>query len=166
MSSVDIMAHAQKMTDAINCLREQGHHTHAVILMHIAIDQFAWSSIANEKSEPKDFQNWVNDYMISKNPIGCTAEELWASRNGLIHMGTAESAAHASGKVKNKIYYTVGNASIAKNALTDVIFVNAENLLISFITGLLWFIEDLKKDSDRLKNTNSKLNRMLTYTNL
>ena len=166
MSQMEIMKYAEKMTNAINCLRKEGHHIPAIILMHITIDHFAWTSISTEKSTPKDFQDWVTKYMLSKNPIGCTAEELWASRNGLIHMGTADSAAHANGTVKNKIYYTVGNAVCTENKSQDVIFVNAENLLESFIAGLLWFISDIQTDSVRLNETVSKLSRMLAYTSL
>jgi hypothetical protein len=163
MSKIEIMKYAKKMTEAISCLRKEKHHIPAIMLVYIAIDHFAWTSISTEKSNPKDFQECVTKYMLSKNPIGCTAGELWASRNGLIHMGTAESAAHFSGSVKNKILYTVGRSSQAPGKLQDVVYVNAEDFIESFITGVLWFISDIENDSAKLNTTLEKLKRMLVY---
>lgn len=162
MSSTTVFNHAKKMTDAIVCLRDGGHHVAALMLSYAALDQMAWLSIERDKSEPNDFKSWVTTYILSKNNLSCTADELWAARNGLLHMGTADSAAHWSDTTKNKIYYTFGNVTCTTNNSPDTIFLKSEDLIQAYLAGVLWFMSDLEQDQAKLRIAVTKIERVLT----
>lgn len=162
MSTTKIFNQAKKMTDAIVCLRDGGHHVAAIMLTYAALDQMAWLSISHDKSDANDFKCWVTTYILSKNNLGCTADELWAARNGLLHMGTADSAAHWFGTTKNKIYYTFGNATCTTNNSPDTIFLKSEDLIQAYLAGVLWFMSDLEQDPEKLQVAITKMERTLT----
>lgn len=162
MESRPVFSHAKKTSDAIVCLRDAGHHVAAVMLTYAAIDQMSWLAIPEDKSSGKDFKAWVQKYMLSNGNLVCSEDDLWAARNGLLHMGIAESNDHIRGVAKNKIYYTVGDAVVTRNASQDVIFLNLENLIMAYITGVLWFMEDLEKDEAQLSIALAKISKTLT----
>ena len=165
MTHLTIFYHATKITDAIQCLRNGGHHVSAIMLAYAAIDQMAWLSIPDEKSHGKDFKAWVNKYILSKNNIGCTADELWAARNGLLHMGTAESSAHQSGVTIKKIFYSVGNV-LPMEHKKDIIYLKSETLIDAYISGVMSFIAELEYDTSQLSIALDKINRTLTLRGL
>lgn len=57
----------------------------------------AWLSIDRDQSSGSDFKAWVEDYMISQNPVPATADELREAHNALLHTGTAEATANMRG---------------------------------------------------------------------
>ncbi|SDO46789.1 hypothetical protein SAMN04490202_0984 [Pseudomonas reinekei] len=130
------------------------------MLTYVGIDQMAWLSIPGDKSSGKDFKAWVDNFMLAKNAISCTSDELWGARNGLLHMGTAEAGAHKDPSIR-KIYYTFGNAKCTKNDTSDVFVLKAEDLILGFLLGVFWFIDHLKEHPDQLAITSAKLGRAL-----
>lgn len=164
MSTSLIFDHANKLINATQCLRDGGHHIASLMIVYAAIDQMAWLSIEREKSDSSDFRKWVEKYMLDKNPLGCTSDELWEARNGLLHMGTAESAAHLNGKVKNKIYYTTGPIHCVENKLENTIMIRSEDLITSFLCGVLWFINEIERNTTKLNIANSKIQRAFKET--
>ena len=162
MESSPVYAHAKKTFDAIVCLRDAGYHIPALMLTYAAIDQMSWLAIPENRSSGNDFKVWVQKYMLSNGNLVCSADDLWAARNGLLHMGIAESNDHTRGVAKNYIYYTVGNAVITRNSSQDVIFLNLEKLIMAYITGILWFMEDLQKDITQLSIALAKIRKTLT----
>lgn len=162
MPPVTVFSHAKKITDAIVCLRDGGHYVAAVMLTYAAIDQMAWLSIPGDISHGNDFKAWVKKYMLSKDNLVCSEDDLWAARNGLLHMGIAESRDHTNGVAKNKIYYTFGNATCTNNSNSNVVFVNVENLTMAYLAGVLWFIEDLKQNQAQLARALEKIGKTLT----
>ncbi len=166
MSELEVFAFAKKMSESVACLRDAGHHVPAVMLTYVGIDQMAWLSISGDKSSGQDFKTWVDTYMLSKNPLPCTSQELWEARNGLLHMGTAESAAHKKQLGIRKILYTFGAAQCTSNSSTDTVFIKAEDLIMGYLTGVLWFMEELHCDAQKLSVALAKLERTLTSRDL
>ncbi|PMZ74889.1 hypothetical protein [Pseudomonas sp. FW305-70] len=166
MSEFEVFSFAKKMTDAVGTLRDAGHLVPAVMLTYAGIDQMAWLSIPQERSSAKDFKAWVEGYMLSKNPMACTASELWEARNGLLHTGTAESSANQNDSSIRKILYTYGSAHCASNSSNDTVFIKAEDLIVGYLTGVLWFMEDLKAEPAKLQSALEKLKRTLTSRGL
>lgn len=162
MNSAPVFSHAKKTTDAIVCLRDAGHHVAALMLTYAAIDQMSWLSIPGDISSGKDFKAWVKKYMLENGNIVCSEDDLWAARNGLLHMGIAESKDHTTGVAKNKIYYTAGNATCTRNSSQDVVFLHVEGLIMAYLAGVLWFMEDLESDQVQLSNALVKISRMIT----
>lgn len=165
MSATLIHNHAKKLIEAMQCLRDGGHHVASLIIVYAAIDQMAWLAIENEKSTSADFKSWVDKYMLNTNPFGCTSGELWEARNGLIHMGTAESAAHLRGTVKNRIYYTTGPIQCTENKSSDAIIIRTEELIGSFMAGVLWFASDIEGNPNRLEIAERKIQRTFDIKN-
>lgn len=161
MSKQEIFSFATKMTDAVLCLRDGGHHLQALMLIYVAIDQMAWLSIPEDESSGKDFKAWVDDFMLSKNPMQCSSDELWGARNGLLHMGTAEARAHKNPSTR-KIYYTFGAAQCIRNSTTDSVFIRSEDLIENFLTGVLWFMSKIESDPELLTTTLRKMEKMLS----
>jgi hypothetical protein len=161
VSELDIFSFATKTTDAVLCLRDGGHHLQALMLTYVGIDQMAWLSIAEDESSAKDFKAWVDNYMLSKNPMKCTSDELWGARNGLLHMGTAEAKAHKNPNIR-KIYYTFGPAQCVRNESLDGIFIRSEDLIEGFLTGVLWFMNGLAADPAQLATALLKMDKMLS----
>lgn len=166
MSEFEVFSFAKKMTDAVGTLRDAGHLVPAVMLTYAGIDQMAWLSITQERSSAKDFKAWVDSYMLSKNPMVCSASELWEARNGLLHTGTAESAANQNDTSIRKILYTYGAVNNVSNSSSDTVFIKAEDLIVGYLTGVLWFMEDLKVDQTKLQVALEKLKRTLTSRGL
>lgn len=166
MTTLLIIEHAKKLIEAMQCLRNEGHHIASLMIVYAAIDQFSWLSTDSEKSTGTDFKNWVDKYMLGRNPFGCTSEELWEARNALLHMGTAESAAHHSGKVKNRIYYTTGPVECVKNNSTNEIIIKIEDLIESFLLGVIWFASEIKSDKTKMDIAIQKIQRSFTIKTL
>jgi hypothetical protein len=136
------------------------------MLCYAAIDQMAWLSIARERSNGSDFKVWVSKFILPRLPAAVTADELWEARNGLLHMGTAESQANRNDITIRKIYYTVGGLACTRNDAPDVTFVNTDELFEAFGASVFWFAEELKADQNRLSTALNKLERMLSQRDL
>lgn len=165
MSITLIFDHARKLIDATQCLRGGGHHIASLMIVYAAIDQMAWLSVEDEKSSGEDFKKWVEKYMLEKNPIGCSSDELWEARNALLHMGTAESAAHPRGRVNNRIYYTTGSIHCVENNSADILVIRIEDLIASFVAGVIWFVSEVEGDVVKMHSVAQKVQRMFTVNN-
>ena len=161
MKAFEVLKAAQRIADAAQLLLKQDHQIPALMLTYAGIDQVAWLAIENEKSNSADFMNWVEKYMLSKNPMPCTARELWEARNGLLHMATSESAAIRRDPTIRKIYYTFGKATCTRNDSTDVVIVNVDELVMHFVNAVLWFLEDLQTDAKMAEGALDKLSRTM-----
>jgi len=154
---------AKSLVEGALILRDAGHSVPALMLIYSGIDQMAWLSIDRERSSGSDFKAWVEDYMISQNPIAATADELWEARNALLHTGTAESTANMRDDRLRKIYYTQGGVKCTRNDDPKCLFLSVESLTEGYITAVLWFVTALEKDPERLSAALSKLGRMLSF---
>lgn len=80
-----------KTVDAINLLHEHGYIEAMLILTFSGIDQMAWLTLTTDESNGSDFTAWVKKNINPEASLGCTADDLWAARCGLVHTATAES---------------------------------------------------------------------------
>lgn len=161
-----IFKYATRMTDAVTCLKNSGHVVGGVMLVYAAIDQMAWISSPNDETHGKEFKEWVDKYIIPYNPLGCTSSDLWGARCGLLHTGSADSRDLRNGNAQSKIYYTYGNLICTENNEPGSVFISFERLAIAYISGVLWFIEDLKSNPERLEKANEKLGSTLLASSL
>ncbi|NMY20795.1 hypothetical protein [Pseudomonas sp. WS 5410] len=162
MSAEEIFSFANEMTDSVMCLRAGGHHLQAAMLTYVAIEQMAWLSVEPLRSGPADFQDWVNKYMQPHAQLPCTAREIWEARNGLLHMGTAESYANRDSSEIRLVCYVYGNTPELANKSKGIVFVRVEDLVTSYLTGVMWFLTDLQANPVKLEIAKGKLARMLT----
>lgn len=116
-----------------------------LILVYSGIDQFSWLNTDKEKHGPAEFKEWVEKYMFPHHPMNCSAEQLWAARNGVVHMGTAESANTRNGV--RKIAYSVGPGPHQKTP-EEYDLISADVLTQAFVEGALRFIEELRDNPE------------------
>lgn len=166
MDVLKIVEYGTKLTESMVILRNQKHAIPALMLCYAAIDQMAWLAIARERSNGSDFKDWVSKFILPRLPGEVTTDELWEARNGLLHMGTAESQANRNDSTIRKVYYTVGGVACTRNDAPDVTFVNSDELFEAFGASVFWFAEDLKEDQSRLSIALKKLERMLSQRDL
>lgn len=162
MSAEDVFSFAKEMIDSVMCLREGGHHLQAAMLTYVAIEHMAWLSVEPLRSGPTDFQEWVDRYMQPYEALPCTARELWEARNGLLHMGTAESSANRDSAEIRRVCYVYGNTPEPANKSKGVVFLRVEDLLTSYLTGVHRFLADLDDNPRKLEVAKDKLARRLT----
>lgn len=161
-----VFKYAKKMTEAITCLKDSGHVVGGIMLVYAAIDQMAWLSSPNDETHGKEFKDWIDKYILPHNPLGCTSSDLWGARCGLLHTGAAESRDLRNGNAQSKIYYTYGNMVCTENNEAGSVFIPFERLVVAYLAGVLWFMEDLKADSAKLESANKKLSSTLLASSL
>lgn len=162
MNEHTVFKFAANLADSITHLRNGGHNLAAVMLTYTAIDQMSWLSVEPDRHGPRDFAAWVNDYMLSKNPLPCTAEELWLARNGILHMGTAEAAGHTTNSSLRKLVYVAGDAKLTANNPAEYAVIKFEDLFGSFLAGVIWFMSDLQANTAKLEVAKRKMRKMLS----
>lgn len=149
----------KQITDAVGLLHSNSMFVQAVTLTYVYMDHMSWLTVDGKKHSPHDFKKWVDDYMISKNPFGCNSTDLWEARNSVIHMGTAESDKFQERKAKRIHYYRRTHSPTP--LVNDLVFVDVDHLIMSFLTGVMIFRIDLEKDVGRTSIVEGKLNKLL-----
>lgn len=163
MSGSEIIhRHLQKITGAINCLVESSFVEAALMLTYAGIDQLAWLSVATQESDGEDFKAWVEKYLSPSTKLGCSADDLWAARNGLIHMAAAESRDFYKANAK-LIYYVSGNVICTENKSEDIVIINSTALIVAFIIGAQKFISDLESNSQNITVAAQKAETILAF---
>jgi hypothetical protein len=159
-----VMEYGKRQADAIGCLRQHGHIEPTLLLLYAAIDTMAWLSVPEEESTGRDFQNWVEKYVLRVNQAllpGVTAVDLWGARCGLLHTGAPESRDFRKGNAR-KIFYT-NNVEVVARVPADVILISLENLGRAFAAALTWFVADLDENAARDEVAKKKIGRILVH---
>lgn len=157
-----VMQYGLRQSEAIACLRLQGHKQATVVLLYAAIDQMAWLSVDGEEAGNKGFKEWVQKYMVNQNHSllsGASAADLWGARCGILHTGAPESNDFKNGKAR-RIYYS-SNVGQVTTSEAEVLVLSLEWLGTAFACGLVFFLDDLKSDAHKDTNARAKLARML-----
>ncbi len=137
-----IDTHLRQIFGGISTLTEN-HPVHALpllVLVYSAIDQLSWLVSEKEKHGPDDFKHWVNKYIKPEETLNCNAGQMWAARNGILHMGTAESSNTRAGV--EKICYFVGKTQTSTRS--GYIFISMDKFIERFLTVAMEFAEELK----------------------
>ncbi|MDM1282407.1 hypothetical protein HXZ60_02180 [Acinetobacter towneri] len=96
--------HIQSSFDAIALLYQFKYFDQAKYCSFILIDQLAWLVSGSEKRVNIYFKSWLNKYFTKHYPE-ISADELWASRNGLLHNSSSISRDTVSGKASRQLYF-------------------------------------------------------------
>ena len=125
----------------------------ALVLIYTAIDTVSWIASEDEnRLVGESFEAWVDKWMLSKYPLPCTSEELYAARCGILHTLTPNSRLTDKKGVR-RIAYATGNAnqtdleeSIRLLEYPGLVAVHVDDIFSSFRHGFEDFIEMLEKD--------------------
>lgn len=154
----------KKNVEAINLLHEHGYIEAMLMLTFSGIDQMAWLTVTADESKGADFIAWVKKYIDPETSLGCTAEDLWAARCGLVHTATAESRHNLKAAAKaKKVFYTTGSAKCSDNKSSDVIFINADKLVKRFMWSWLQYRLDITSNPGLETFATDKAKRILNY---
>jgi|SRR4030042_5462827 len=125
----------------------------ALVLIYSAIDSVSWIASDNENQTVRErFQTWVNEWMLQKYPLPCTAIELYAARCGILHTLTPDSDLTIKKGVR-RIAYAWGKAqqkeldeSIKQTNYPGIVAVHVNDIVSSFKNGFTDFIQALETD--------------------
>lgn len=96
--------HIESSFDAINLLYQSEYFDQAKYCSFILIDQLAWLVSGSETQVNTYFKAWLNKY-FTKHYSEISADELWASRNGMLHNSSSISRDIVSGRVSKQLYF-------------------------------------------------------------
>lgn len=154
--------------DAISTLVKAGKWLQALVVLYSAIDTLAWSTRSGGDVTRSDFCDWVSAHMAPSNQLGCTAEDLYAARCGLLHSGASESRLSREGKA-TELWYATSSDRVAwlqkfasKKGLS-VKVLGITELVEAFADGARQFVEDLGADRQREEQVNDRVRRWLGF---
>lgn len=134
-----------------NCFAEK-MSIPALVLIYSTIDSISWLSSSSNNSRIS-FINWVNEWMLEKSSLPCSAIELYAARCGLLHTLTATSYLNENKGVR-KISYAWGAANIKDLEDTililehpDLVAVHINDLYSALVNGFIDYLKSLEKDN-------------------
>ena len=139
----------------------------AVTLMFSAVDALSALTrpIGQAETNGNVFKDWVSRYLKPEKSLGCTSEDLWGARCGVLHLYSPDSRLSAKG-VARPIYYQ-WNAGppvdAARNIPEDSLVIVVENLRESVEGGIHKFIDDSEMDSEVRQKVQHHLPSMLCY---
>ena len=154
--------------DAISKLVKENLYTQALIVLYSAIDTLAWADLPNGDVYQKDFIAWVDKYIKPESKFGCTADDLYGARCGLVHSSAAESRKSREGKA-NEIWYATSPASInvlqeyAKQVNESAKVVYFTDLLEEFVNASQKFCDEIALDEARQQAVNERIRRWIRF---
>ena len=155
--------------DAIRHLAGAGYYTQALVLLYSAIDALAWAALPTGDSTGADFRNWVREYMDPDTQIGCSPEDLYAARCGLLHSSTAESRISRTGQA-SELWYVTSARSAARlddhqkrvGTTAKVVYFTA--FVAAFADAVMRFSGDSARDPQRSASANARVQNWLRLT--
>ncbi len=166
MSNVDQFA--PETVDAILQLVKANHYLQALVVLYAAIDTLAWSNRSKGDVTRADFTSWVATYIDPQTQLGCTPEDLYAARCGLLHSGAAESKLSREGRASQLWYVTDRGKIPVLQGVAQRRGVNAKvvcvtDLVAAFADGVMKFTEELAQNETRQRQIAERIRRWLGF---
>lgn len=128
----------------------------ALILIYSSIDSTSWLA-SDDDNQPvaKRFQSWVDNWMLKKFNLPCTAIELYAARCGILHTLTPTANLNDKKGIRQISYAwgTTKQEDLDKTIkLIDnqqYVAVHINDIFFSFRNGLYEYLEEIEKDAIR-----------------
>jgi len=142
------------MIDAIKLCLENGHYIPGVILIYCGVDMIAWLSQPKGQNDVyrKDFEAWVEKYLLPGSEITCSASDLYGARCGTVHSYTSESRASRERRSK-EIFYEFyvgeqpsGSKKFRRDKEDQCIVINIPKLYEALIISIQRFNKHLEDD--------------------
>jgi len=137
-----------QVVDAYTNCTENSRIFPVLVLIYSTMDMMGWL-IHPDGGKPapgQDFKAWAEEYMKPGASLGCSAEDLWGARCGILHTGSAESDHSRKGKAA-PIAYALGGGTVlygvdsTKEADIETKVVDMNELGRAFLEGGVRFIE-------------------------
>jgi len=169
MDEYPLLKNMMLLTSGIEACMEKKAMIPALVLIYSAIDTTGWLDSTETFSTRNDFIRWVDNYLLKARPLKCTAIDLYAARCGLLHTSTPDSLLSSTGKAR-LICYAWGEAEVKDmqrvidltNKSNEFVAVHANELYQAWLSGLVFWGEDLDKDSNRSARVFSKARKFFS----
>lgn len=154
--------------DAISKLVKGNLYTQALIILYSAIDTLTWANLSSGDVTQKVFIDWVDKYINPEKELGCTAEDLYGARCGLVHSSAAESRKSRKGEA-SEIWYATSPTSInllreyAKQVNETAKVVYFTDLLEEFVNASQKFCDEIALDETRQQSVNERIRRWIRF---
>ncbi|MEM9216346.1 MAG: hypothetical protein AAGD25_18615 [Cyanobacteria bacterium P01_F01_bin.150] len=132
---------------AIKLLYENSHFVSSFKLLVSFIDTVSYLEFGDES---RSFQNWLDKY-VNLNTVGVTSDELWESRNSLLHMTTADSRKVQQGKVKRLFFFIGEKEQRFPNNFEDFKYFDLTLLFKAIESGIEKWLKSYNSDSSKIK---------------
>ena len=107
-----------------------------------------------EATGPKEFKQWVENYMLLS-PLNVTSDDLWGARCGLLHTFTPSSDKSRAG-IARELKYVRGDKDYVSFAQKEVdpncsiqVVVDVDSLVEAFQKGLMAFIQEIMRNPQK-----------------
>jgi|SRR5664280_259315 len=156
MNELPLYKNMMLLASGIEACIEKKAIAPALTLIYSAIDTTGWLDSTEAFATRSSFINWVDTYLLKAKPLRCTSLDLYAARCGLLHTFTPNSQLNSSGKARI-VCYAWGSAKTEdiqctidlSNKTNEMVAVHIGELYEAWQSGVVRFVDDLEKDTDR-----------------
>ncbi|MFW6552668.1 hypothetical protein ACOCI4_15190 [Acinetobacter baumannii] len=162
----NLESHIQESLNGIILLYTNKCYSQAKYCAYILIDQLAWLTSVSENQVNIYFKNWLNKYFIKHYPE-ITAEEIWASRNGMLHNHSSISRDIVSQRVSRQLFFIdnlnhLEDVNATFNSPDYFVVNTARFLQIALLNAITEFMSDLKSGNvPDMPDLKEKLGKLL-----
>lgn len=141
-----------------------------LILLYSTIDVMANLERKGGETGKTAFTRWVEQYLLVNRKLPCTALELYGARCGILHSFSADSDISRAGKARRVVYvFESVNADLSEpfTAMRRLshhpyVLVSVRELVNSFHSGLIEYLEELKGERQRQRRVGTKFGLWFT----
>lgn len=139
----------------------------AVTLIFSSIDALAALTrpIGQQSTNGAVFKAWVDSFLDPKGALGCTSDDLWGARCGVLHLYSAESDLSAQNRAR-QIYYqwkTGPSVSTRRTIPAGALVIEVEALVAAVEQSIHRFIAASETDAQTKASVKAHLPSMLCY---
>jgi hypothetical protein len=138
-----------------------------VALMFSAIDALAALTrpVNTKDTSQHVFKDWLDRYLLPSSNLGCTANDLYGARCGVLHTYNPESRAQRKGQARRLIYqwHQGPGAADAYPLPTDALVVEVEALHHAFEEAVRRFLIAVETDPEVASCVEAHLPSLLCY---
>jgi hypothetical protein len=148
---------AVQQMDALEDCLKSGRIISCLCLLYSLIDVTASLERRPPEGTKAAFVRWVEENMLKRQPLSCSALELYAARCGVLHTFTPDSDLSRDGLART-IVYAWGNAraedlaEAGRRLGRNDVAIHIADLLACFRAGLDAYLEGVVHDSGRLRS--------------
>ncbi len=169
MSLKNFEQHVNVLFAAIDSCEANKFILPELMLIYSGIDIVASLERKEGEGTRKSFVKWVDEYILKRVSLPCTALELYAARCGILHSLTAKSDLSNKGQAR-EFHYAWGTANAeslqetSKRLRYTHVAIHVSQLKEGFRQGVNSYIEELKRDPAKRKIASEKTG--LWFSNL
>jgi len=149
-----LLRNLTEAVESIELCAANGFFNPALKLIYSAIDNLAYLACPETEHQSvhkREFVRWAKSFLLPDSGLSCTAEELYASRCGLLHQNTVATCNLPTGM--KRIVYTLGTAKaqegiehIDESKRDEYRFVSIDSLRGALHRGTVTFLKAVSQE--------------------